>query len=788
MKKIILILTLIFLAGTGLAHGPKTQVPFTYYIDYTPDQSILPAFRENFETEVPTLFHPGSDLRYFGRFGFGATVLESRFTPYETYEQQTRDYLKFLHGKGVRWVTPYLCNQTISGNPDERFGPWEVVEHWKKYAPNKKWQQPGDPMNWLQREPSGNLHYNYKRRCFLERHQDSLQIRFAPCPNNSEWRDWMNNEARLAAKIGFDGFFIDNNIIHCYCPACETRFQKYLRQKYTPDQLQQAFGTRDFSQTTLYKEGDFRYWARTFPEFIPWLEAKYPPEERRIHFDTTGLLTEINVDAAGGGMLFGLCHEFLVTHVLPPDVPGTFENVRLANPALQTPQGRLRWAETVMFWGSSIGEQLAEMTAAGREVNPEFFLIPNWGIRQRINGAAGRAEDGKDMRRWATGATWQMYEEEPAIGQVAPGVILDFDMQLRYAFACGVRAMLLPYTLDDPAIQEIHLAEAAASGSSVFVSKVAALPVRAQYRKFFETHENLFRGFHSAARVALAHFFDQVHFINIEHLHQVHALNRFLADQQIPFDHIPETDFTPERLRDYDVILLPNIEFMSDTEVAAAQSFIENGGTLILIGKNAIYRCDCQPRPQPVDFSKKNPERVAHFASLELALPYRGIYLEKGLEALREQIFSLDFDSEIAKYVTLKKLDHKIGFKRYLTQGPLTAVISKALGIDPHLLDPAAASGVRHTFWEKTDAGGTRQVVYLANKNVPLAEAGRHVLQPKLNLKLQIPANHRRAPERASFHQPGAATQMLAVEFNAGKFEITLPELRAFGVVEIILE
>ena len=103
------------------------------------------------------------------------------------------------------------------------------------------------------------------------------------------------------------------------------------------------------------------------------MENKYSAQDRRIYFDTAGSIAEVNVDAAGGGMLFGECEAFITTNLLPADVQATYENIRLANPALQTPKGRLRWAETVMFWATSIGDQLAEMTAAGREINKDFF-------------------------------------------------------------------------------------------------------------------------------------------------------------------------------------------------------------------------------------------------------------------------------------------------------------------------------------------------------------------------------------------------------------------------------
>ena len=77
----------------------------------------------------------------------------------------------------------------------------------------------------------------------MERHNDERQIRYASCPNNQEWRNLMNVEARTAARVGFDGFFIDNNIIHCYCSSCEARFQKYLKKKYPPEEPEKAYGT-----------------------------------------------------------------------------------------------------------------------------------------------------------------------------------------------------------------------------------------------------------------------------------------------------------------------------------------------------------------------------------------------------------------------------------------------------------------------------------------------------------------------------------------------------------------
>lgn len=776
------------------AGNPTSSVPFTYVINYTVNQAIDPEFRTRFDTAVPALYHPGSDLRFFGRFGFGTGVIENRHTPYNEYKQQITDYVKFLHQKGVRWITPYLCNQTISGNVDARFGAWEAYDNWDKYAFLNYGKKPTDPINWMQREPSGNLHYNYKRKCFLDRHQDDLQIRYAPCPNNQEWRNFMNSEARHAAQLGIDGFFIDNNIIHCYCQSCQERFQSYLKQKYNPDELLKAFGTRDYSQLTLYHQGDYRNWARSFPEFIPWLERKYPdPDQRRIFFDTADSLTDINIDAAGGGMLFGETSQFLAEHGLSPDVSPTYENIRLANPALQTPVGRLRWAETVTFWCYSIGDQLLEMRQAGREVNPDFFVMPNWGVMQRVMGAIGRAEDGKNVRYWTKGARWQMYEEDSATGIIAPGVVLDYDMELRYAFACGMQAMLLPYTFNDRDVIDVHHAETAASGGSAFVTLFEHPEIRSKYQKFYDAHPELFEGYQSAAKVALAHYFDQSHYINPEHIRQVQALNRFLADQQIPFDHIIETDTDPQRLAQYKVILLPNIVFISDAQVQAFQGFIDQGGTIIVIGETGGCDALCRRRNnKPVFQPRKGaPSSLVQFDNLESALPYRGVYLWEGLQAARSDIFILDFEDErSAKYSRMKIIDEKLGFKRYLEPGPVTAAIENALGRSPHLLQPKAASGIRQTVWKRSEGGHKRIMIHLVNKNVPLAEAdGKRLLESKSGLTIHLPCCENEKIATVQYWQPGQTVQQLdSVVSKGGICEIEIPILHAYGIVDVHFE
>ncbi len=779
---------LLAMAWGAWAEKPLTHVPFIYGYSNTADQAVSEGFRKEFESAAPDLFHADGDMRYLGRYGFGCPIYPSRERTYETYVAEMKDHLAALRGEGVRLFIAYLCNQSLFGNDETRLGAWEVYDNWGQFAGLFTFPKPPDPITWLQREPNGDVHYNYSRQWARGRREyDGLGlIRYAPCPNNPHWRAFCDNEARLAASLGFDGLFVDNCILHCYCDACRRRFQAYLKKRYTPERLREAFGASDYGEVTLYSEGDIRHWAQASPEFIPWLEAKFPPVEREGIFATAGPLDSQHVANAGGGMIMGQACAFVAERMLSPGVQPCFENVRLANPALQTPGGRLRWAETTRFWADSIGDMLAELRDAGRRVNPDFFIVPNWGTMQRINAAAGRAEDGRDLLRMRAGADWQMYEEGFTTGRIAPGLILEYDMELRFAFANDVRAMLLPYNLAGRDVYDVGMAEAAASGGSVLVESNGLYPeVQTAYQRFFREHADLYDGYHSAAQVALAHLFDQVHFLNVEHLRQVHALNRYLADQQIPFDHITEEGIAGERLDDYRVVILPNTVYLSDEEVAALRKYARRGGILIIIGETGTHDAYCRPRERDA-FSGLSKKRVVRFAGLCEALPQRGIYLEPAVQAAEAGTFAETYsDRRLGKYKCLAELDEKLWIKRYQQAGPVTEAIAEALGTSPHIADPVRASGVRCLIYERPEGEAWRAVAHVVNKNVPMAVAEEERrLTPVSDLTLSLPIPAGAEALSARLFVPRASP--VALDFSPesdGRVQVTIPRLDAYAVV-----
>lgn len=58
-------------------------------------------------------------------------------------------------------------------------------------------------------------------------------IRYRPCMNNPYWREWLKFIVRQIALLGYDGVFVDNNVMSCYCDICQKKFVEYLSSKYT---------------------------------------------------------------------------------------------------------------------------------------------------------------------------------------------------------------------------------------------------------------------------------------------------------------------------------------------------------------------------------------------------------------------------------------------------------------------------------------------------------------------------------------------------------------------------
>jgi len=287
--------------------------------------------------------------------------------------------------------------------------------------------------------------------------------------------------------------------------------------------------------------------------------------------------------------------------------------------------------------------------------------------------------------------------------------------------------------------------------------------------------------------VALAYFFDQTYFLNIEHFRQVHALNRYLADQQISFDIIVEDDLKQNNLDRYDVIVLPNITHLNNGDMKAIQSFLEKGNTIIVIGECGTFDRRCFRRNQQTvdEYFETARGGVVCFDTLSEVLPHSGIFLEPGIQSVES--FNDLGKGALGKYEDLAILDEKFWFKRYQDPGPITPIIAQALGQNPSLLDPWDASGVRHRVYDRKTDTGRRMVIHLVNKNVPLAvPVEERQITPVQNLRLRLPLPQRSEIDEIRRFAPGEKSQSLAWEKgNDGVSSVVFDLLYAYAMIVV---
>jgi len=175
-----------------------------------------------------------------------------------------------LHEAGCQWIIPYVCNMTAAGDHEKRLGLWWVWDHWDECDfPELGFgsKPPDDPLEWVMRNPKGDFWFFYQpwREWYAPLH------RYAICPSNPYWRQRMATIAHWDAEAGYDGVFVDNGGMHCYCKHCQAGFKDYIRGRYTEGELQEQLGVENFDEIEMGTEGPllaevYRFWAVSLAE------------------------------------------------------------------------------------------------------------------------------------------------------------------------------------------------------------------------------------------------------------------------------------------------------------------------------------------------------------------------------------------------------------------------------------------------------------------------------------------------------------------------------------------
>ena len=162
---------------------------------------------------------------------------------------------------GVHGTCPYVCAVKIEGDHQRRLGFWAFYDRWDDYRPFGFGPRPDtDPWDWIQMRPGNGQRHLW---AFYKPAADGSVI-YSGCPN-SPFSQYLANLVCLLARSGDRGVFVDNPGVACFCPWCQTAWRQYLRDRFTPAELQNRFGIERYEDARLgqppFQVESQRFWS-----------------------------------------------------------------------------------------------------------------------------------------------------------------------------------------------------------------------------------------------------------------------------------------------------------------------------------------------------------------------------------------------------------------------------------------------------------------------------------------------------------------------------------------------
>ena len=562
----------------GAARPPfqlESSVPITYIRDYRPGLFDSGDFLKSIASDTPDLLVLGKNAPIHHNWGpvagdggenqaFGKGAYIRRLPPDELRKKMEKieKMTARLHALGVTWIMPYLCTITIGGDPDKRTGFWDFYDHWDDYAGFGLGPRPKeDPLDWMERTSDGKIKFYYPR----DQEAYAPNFRCAACIQHPGWRRHLENIVRLAAEVGYDGVYMDNNRSNrCYCDHCQRAFRRYLAARLTPEELKRDLGVERIEDLRLSPEAD---------PFV--LDAVY----------------------AGAS---------------PREYP------RLG-PGAELYRVKLTWE----FWTDSKIDLLRELKAIGaRARGGDFHIFAN---------TTAWTKGASDIARVSAVASFNQSEENGGRTGAHPGLVPTeisgagapriynrraFEYKFNQSICSGMRMGMLSRAggerlsrehdilEENPQTAALAIAESATyGGGGGFKMQLewdAHHEIR-RWREFFQARADLYQGADVWAPIGVIAFAEQF-YCGGQKTHQeaLKQLGSDLLQETVLFDLIHEVNFSLDRLRRYQAIIVPpGVRSLSGAQLEIFRRYAqEGGGTLVVMGDDfASLDEKCRSRP-----------------------------------------------------------------------------------------------------------------------------------------------------------------------------------------------
>jgi hypothetical protein len=465
------------------------------------------------------------------------------------------------------------------------------------------------------------------------------------------------------------------------------------------------------------------------------------------------------------------------------------------------------WMEWIGYRGHVVAEFHKRLRTVARQYNPHFMISGNvfggFGYGPIAYDAAGNMEMlGRE------GYDDFIYSEIQEFLDSAPrkdesGVKITNSPALKFLAAAshGKPAIIYATEITPPifpnptekclsAMAQINIAEAVAN-HAIFREKRETPPGATQIYEFLAAHEDKLVGAQLYSNVAVLASLNQY---LADELSFAFSASRVLSDNGVTHVMIVEEDLLSERLSNFDLILLPYIPLLSKQKQEALKRYVENGGTLLILGNSGM----------------KNEYNLLHDRIVLAGLFGGGNYPAQVVEKKvgKGRVCFVPLEIPESKFLIPRKVKGEL-----TTFGPSMADVFADIpeGYTRNRIDPALR--------EKLETVSQRIVALLADKVTRLVEKMPHVemttmrspdntrllvhfvnyevtvdgdLTPAKSLKAQLVVPQ--GKKARSVHYSGTLSQMQPLEFTTTQktpqqiIRFQTDELNIYGLAVVALE
>jgi hypothetical protein len=255
------------------------------------------------------------------------------------------------------------------------------------------------------------------------------------------------------------------------------------------------------------------------------------------------------------------------------------------------------WMEWITYRGQVVADFHRRLRTVARQYNPNFMISGNvfggFGFGPIAYDAAGNMEmlGGDGVDDFIYSEIQEFLDSAPRKDESGTKITNSPALKFLAAASHGKPTIVYATEITPPifpnptekclsAMAQINIAEAAAN-HAIFREKRETPPGATQIYAFLAANEDKLLGAHLHSNVAVLASLNQY---LADELSFAFSASRVLADNGMTHVMLAEADLLSDKLVNFDLILLPYLPLLSQKKQEMLRRYVENGGTLLILG------------------------------------------------------------------------------------------------------------------------------------------------------------------------------------------------------------